>query len=358
MRVLSRRELTVALLARQLLLDRARMPVEAAVRHLVALQGQYSPSPYIALAARLDGFRIEDLEAALRAGSVVKSSLMRGTLHLCAAADYPAYATACMRDMRMAMRAQNREAAPYEEKIVAGVTEYLAEPRTTDEIRERVRELSGGTVKEHRLLDYARFLVPAVHVPPSGLWDRHGKFSLVAWSGPPLPPEPEAMRVLTERYLAAYGPATRDDIATFAGVRLGAVDAALKELEPARYTDADGRDLYDLPGAPLPPEDTATPVRLLARLDSATLAHRDRTRILRPEHQERLMDMARAKVAPYLVDGLVAGMWTYTAGRESATLTVIPFTGPPPAGLEPEAERMLAFVAPAARVREITVQEQ
>ncbi|MCE7002319.1 winged helix DNA-binding domain-containing protein [Kibdelosporangium philippinense] len=80
--MLSDRELTVAYLARQMLLERLDRPVGRAVQALGALQAQYSPSPYVALFARLASFDAGQLESALKRGSVVKSTLMRGTLHL------------------------------------------------------------------------------------------------------------------------------------------------------------------------------------------------------------------------------------------------------------------------------------
>jgi hypothetical protein len=355
-RVLSDRELTVSLLARQLLLERRPMPAVRAVRHLTALQAQYSPSPYVALHSRLDGFRIEEVESALRDRTLVKSTLMRGTLHLVATADYPAFAAACRPQLSATLRAANRAAEPMEREIVAGLAEFTAEPRTSDEIRERVHKLSGGTVKKEWLLDYARTMLPMVHVPPSGMWQRHGKFSLVAWDGP-LEPEPAATAALVRGYLGAFGPATREDIAAFTWLRYRQIDPALAALEPLlRLTDRAGRELYDLPGAPLPAEDVPVPVRLLARLDAALISFRDRTRILPAEYHDEVMTMVRSNVMPYLVDGLVAGQWSYTVKRGTAVLTLRPLGapgGPLPADLEPEAERMLAFVAPEAKKRVI-----
>src|SRR3954447_21942153 len=95
-RVLSRRELNRALLARQLLLERVRLPVARAVERLCALQAQYSPSPYIALWTRLAGFRRDDLTRALERRQVVRTTLMRITLHLVSARDYPYFAAIWM----------------------------------------------------------------------------------------------------------------------------------------------------------------------------------------------------------------------------------------------------------------------
>jgi len=93
-RVLTRRELNRALLARQLLLERRSVPLPRAVEQLAGLQAQYTPSPYLSLHARLDGLDREDLTRALERRKVVKALLMRGTLHIVTPRDFWAFTTA------------------------------------------------------------------------------------------------------------------------------------------------------------------------------------------------------------------------------------------------------------------------
>ncbi len=58
---------------------------------------------------------------------------------------------------------------------------------------------------------------------------------------------------LVRRYLGAFGPATRADIADWSGLRVADVAGALDALEPLRrFRDENGRELLDLPRAPLP----------------------------------------------------------------------------------------------------------
>src|SRR5687767_8240031 len=87
-RILTRRELNRALLARQLLLERAPLTAARAVERLGGLRAQSTPSPYLSLHARLDGFDREELTRALQARRLVKALLQRGTLHVVAPRHY------------------------------------------------------------------------------------------------------------------------------------------------------------------------------------------------------------------------------------------------------------------------------
>src|SRR5438093_13497081 len=83
------RELNRALLARQFLLKRQKIDVVDAVERLGCLQGQWAPSPYVALWSRLASFKRDELTRAIDRGQVVKATLMRATLHLSRPASIP-----------------------------------------------------------------------------------------------------------------------------------------------------------------------------------------------------------------------------------------------------------------------------
>src|SRR6267143_7786 len=93
---LTLRELNRALLARQLLLKRQKLGVVEAIERLACLQGQWAPSPYVALWSRVSGFERDELTRAIDRGGVVKATLMRATLHLVSASEYAAYSLATM----------------------------------------------------------------------------------------------------------------------------------------------------------------------------------------------------------------------------------------------------------------------
>src|SRR5262249_3467403 len=110
-----------------------------------------------------------------------------------------------------------------------------------------------------------RSLVPLVQVPPRAVWGAAGHArhtSAAAWPGRPLAPSP-SVDVLVTRYLAAFGPATSADVQAWSGLtRLGEV---VDRLRPGlrSFRDEQGRELFDLPGAPRPGPDTQAPVRLV-----------------------------------------------------------------------------------------------
>jgi Winged helix DNA-binding domain len=318
-RTLTRQELTAALAARQLLIERKRIAPAEAIRRLTPLQGQHSPSPFIALAARLDGFTRAELEAAIDARAVVKTTIMRLTLHLAAATDYPAYAQLA----RQARLRQWRNLYPQldERQVTAELREWLAEPRTNDEIRARVREYDGVTAEPWTAVIFARTLLPLVQLPPAGYWSdaRRPRFAV---DPRPLPDPADAAALVLERYLAAFGPASRRDVAAWAGVAQRDFAPAWERLETVSYRDERGGELLDLPGQPLPPPTTRLPVRLLARWEQPLLAYADRERILPAELLPLRLTLSGDMTVT--VDGRVAASWQLDRGRRVVRVTVTP----------------------------------
>ena len=98
--VLDTRTLNRALLARQLLLQRSKLPLIRALERLGGLQTQYVPSAYIGLWSRLDGFQRRHLTRALEQRRAIQGTLMRVTIHVVSARDYPLLTEAVRRSRR------------------------------------------------------------------------------------------------------------------------------------------------------------------------------------------------------------------------------------------------------------------
>ena len=352
MRTLTRPELTAALAARQGLIERRRLDPADAIRRLTPLQAQHPPAPYLALAARLDGFTRADLEGALTARGVVKATLMRLTLHLAAAADHPAYAQ-LTRQARM--RAWRKQYPHLDEaQVSAELRDWLREPRTNEEIRERVWRYEGVTSESWTPVIFARVLLPLVQLPPAGHWDDRRRPAFVV-DPRPLPDPAEAATIVLERYLDAFGPASRRDVAAWAGVAQRDFAAAWERLATVAHRDEQGRELHDLPGRPLPPGDTQLPVRLLAHWDQPLLAYADRERILAPEVQALKLTLSGDPTVT--VDGRVAASWALEREGDIARLAVTPhveLARGARSAIRDEALRTARFCEPDARTHEVT----
>jgi hypothetical protein len=339
-RVLTLRELNRALLARQLLLERRKLAVQQAVERMCAIQAQWPQSPYIALWTRLTGFRKEDLVRALEQRNVVKSQLFRITLHMTSARDYPYYVAV--------WQPSARDTTP-------GV-----DRKTIEQLSRRVKELAmNGPVTHDQIADLAaeemggfrwrtRTLTPLVHLLPSGTWSHYGRAQLQAMEtvlGVELPSREDGAERLVQRYFAAFGPATREDLLRFAGVRVGDLRAGLDRIELRSFRDEQGRLLLDVPRAPLPSPDTAAPVRFLPKWDSSILAYSapERARIL-PDRLRSTVIRKNGDVLPtVLVDGFVAATWDVGTKRDLTITPLRRLTKPERAEIDEEGERLVEF---------------
>ena len=322
-----------------------------AIRHITPMQGQHSTASYIGLAARLDGFARADLEAAIDERSVVKTTIHRLTLHLAAAADYPAYAQLTRQPW---MRRWRKTYAHLDEaKVAAELGKWLREPRTNAEIRERVSQYEGVTGEAWTPIIFARTLLPLVQLPPAGYWNDTRRPSFVVDPRPRPAPEDAATHVL-ERYLAAFGPASRRDVAAWSGTTQRDFAAAFERVETVSYRDESGTELLDLQGQPLPPASTPLPVRFLGRWEQALLAYADRERIIPPAVAPLKLTLSGDQTVT--VDGRVAASWSLDRGRRAVKLTVTPhveISRAARAAIREEALRTARFCAPDAGGHEV-----
>jgi Winged helix DNA-binding domain len=325
------RELNRTLLARQLLADRRRMHVVRAVERLVALQAQYAPSPFVALWSRLSGFRKEHLTRALTDGTIVKAGSLRTTLHVMAAGEFPQLIAAYID----AQRGRTAGLGVDIEALRAAVPHAPLSSKSLSELGHRVL----GT-DDAWTVAFAFRALPFVRVAPVGPWP-HTRVSPTELWREPLPDAQTSAMHVVRRYLAAYGPASRDDIAQFTSFKFRQIDPALTGLRT--FEDERGITLYDVPRALLAQADAPAPVRFLPAFDSIILAHRDRTRILPDEYRDVVINKKNATTkSTFTVDGFIAGAWRI----EKQKLVLDPFAPLPlEARREVDAEgaRLLAF---------------
>jgi hypothetical protein len=357
--VFSTRRLNRATLARQLLLERERVSAVEAVARLAGLQAQLPRPPFIGLWSRIADFDRTELTRALHARSVVRATMMRGTLHLATAADYlalrPALQPSLTRGMQSILKA--RAAKLDVPALVASArTWFDQKPRTFDELRAWFQSSKLG---DERALAYAvRMHLPLVQVPTAGAWgfDASSDFAVAeSWIGGKIAAEAPA-NALVLRYLAAFGPATAADAQVWSGA--AALQPVFERLLPNLVVlrDERGRELFDLPDAPRPSEDVEAPVRFLPDFDNLVLSHADRRRIVPEAHRGRIVTKNLQVRATFLVDGFVAGTWRGEKKKGVVTVVVEPFGALAKAtreALAGEGEHLARFLEPDAGKRAV-----
>jgi hypothetical protein len=340
-----------------MLLERVELDAVTAIERLAGMQAQYSPSPYIGLWSRLRGFQRAELEEALREDRVYKATLMRVTLHLISAREYDAYRIASPRPQQMyrntarLLQELGADAEAIGREMMAAVRER---PHTRAELMALARRLIHPELPDWGAWGAVALAGGLIHHPENA---RFGHFSGGRYR--PAPPEQtdpaEAFRHVAAAYFAAFGPATRADLAQWSGQTVSAFSAALDALDLITLRAEDGRTLLDLPDSPRPEEDVPAPVRFLPKWDNLLLAYDRRERVL-PEEYRKIVIRKNGDVLPtFLVDGVVAGTWEAPL-RGKAVLTLTPL-GPIPASsrqeVEEEGERLLAWLRPDAEKREL-----
>ncbi|WP_421917310.1 DNA glycosylase AlkZ-like family protein [Nonomuraea polychroma] len=126
-------------------------------------------------------------------------------------------------------------------------------------------------------------------------------------------------------------------------------------MDLERLAGPDGKELFDLPGAPRPGGDVPAPVRFLPDFDTLVLGHADRTRVVADAYGGQVTTKNLRVRAVYLVDGFAAGTWQIKRSGKKARLLVSPFTSAPLEPLEEEGLRLLAFAEPDASALSLEV---
>jgi hypothetical protein len=365
------RELNRATLARQGLLEPlTARGAGAAVERLGSLQAQHPEWPPFALASRAANARTANLAGALKRRTVVRSSLMRITIHVVSAADlWPMFAVC--QQMRLSQWRLLAKADPVDSplgrRMLAAhevALAALAEGTPTSTELDRLLAAEVGPIDSPVQRIYWRHLaaiIPMVHVPHDGEGYGRSRYAVAAeWLGvkPPQLDLAESHAHVARRYLAAFGPATIDDLVAYVGRGRGGIRvwrdaiAALGD-EVIHLRDEAGRTLLDLESAPRPGADVEAAPRLLARWDSVLLSHapKARDRVIADRYRSRVFSKNADVLPTLLVDGMVAGTWELVRTDASTRIDLRPFARLSRAdrlALESEAQRVLAIVSPTS----------
>ena len=352
--LLTPRQLNRATLHRQHLLGRVRRPALDVVRQLVGLQAQNPRDPYVALWSRLVDFDPTELEELLLGRQVVRLVVQRGTVHVVTADDCLVLRPLAQPILVQQLHAHQSYKHSFEgvdlDDVMDGARQILDQPRNARQLREALAEqfpdLDAGA-----MAFACRNLLAFVQVPPRGLWNKSGAVigtTAEAWLGRPLDESPSVDAVML-RYVAAFGPATIRDAATWS--RYTGLREVFERLRPQLRTfhDDAGRELFDVPDSVVPDPDTPAPPRFLPEYDNVLLAHADRRRIVGDEFRARMPYDRLGFLGNLLVDGMLVGGWRLDGRAMLTVYTVDPLDVRARHDVEAEAHRLLHLLAPDGR---------
>jgi Winged helix DNA-binding domain len=359
--MLSQRALNRATLARQMLLDRQRIPPLLALRQLAGLQAQAPNPPYLALLARLEGFKWPQLTRLVETGKVVRMAMHRSTLHLVPADEALSLRAALHPvQVRTLKSSHGRQLQQLDLDALCCLARQLLtqSPLTNGELG-RALKARWPERDADALAAAARNLLPLMHCPPAGTWGHHAHARLALCQASQRANAPQVLPIesLVRRYLAAFGPARAADMSVWSG--LTQLAPAFEALRPSlrSFVDEQGRELFDLPRAPRPDASTPAPARLLGEWEGLLLSYEDRTRFLQEEHRAHVFTNNGIVRGTAWCDGRVAGTWRITEDARRALLAVRLFDRQPRKvreALADESRRVLLAAHPALR-HEVTV---
>lgn len=322
-------------------------PVSMACR-LCGLHAQVASTPHLSLWARLQAVRPADVERALYDDrTLVRMWLMRGTAHVVPTADLPIYLGALRNPATerwpssLRRRGIGPDDIPWDRLASAARSALQGGPLLRSALEEALgREVTLPDGLPWQGIIYTlckRGLLVAAR--PTGAWYYYGRAALAwreDWTGltdEEILPEGEARGRLFLRYLKAFGPASVNDFAYWAGLKVGQARTALASVRHrVSRVDVQGssrthwvceNDLARLlavdPEEPVPP-------RMLPRFDTLLLGHEEKGHLLDEADRTSIFRPQADVVAPLLIDGRVAGTWNYRLSKSRLEVSHEPFT--------------------------------
>jgi hypothetical protein len=319
-------------MAAQLLHRPRRLKPAQIVRHLLGVQAQVLSAAGLALSARTEGLTAELVaRARIQDRSIVLMWAMRGALHLVAAEDH-GWLQPLVIEPRIAIsRRRLRElgmTGDQPDRAVRAVELMLERegPLTRREILQGLRRRGFRTADEaiaYHLVWLTASGSGVCYGPEKG---RDRCFVLVRdWIGEPETMDRDsALTELVARYLAAHGPATPSDLASWSGLRMGDVKRAWRMVEDRLVeVEAPGATLWTLRSRRA--EAPANIVRLLPNFDEYLLGWKDRGFVATPAEWKQINRGGGWLHPVVLVDGRAAGTWKGKRAPSAFRVEVSPF---------------------------------
>ena len=348
-------------LRRHHLLDDPAGDAVTICRDMCGVQAQVMSAAYLQLWTRNHAITRAEIGNALwKSRTLVKTSLMRQTLHLIPSDEFSLY-IASLKPSRIAqaLRVMARFGIGREE--AESVTPMIMDALSSGPLRRTAIAAAVRPKVSKRARAWMEACWSMIRIPVAEGQICYGQgegnqivFIRVDQWLPKLKPQTisatEAQCALLRKYLGAYGPATLTDFAHWSGISMQEVKLLGPLLEA---------ELAEIPGGKKPcfllREDQAVLdkgsaakpcIRLLPIFDSYLLAHREKDHLLSAQHYKRVY-RNQGWISPVvLIDGAIAGVWSHKLQNKKLLVEIDPFgklSRTARAGIEREAESLALF---------------
>jgi hypothetical protein len=329
--------LRLARLRSQHLTDDTRVTGDVAtvVRSVCALQAQALDAARHQVRVRSDGLTAGAVNRAFeQERSVVRTWLMRGTLHLCAADDLRWLIDVFGPAVNQFGASRRKNLGLDDVTCARGVavirTALANGPVARREIRRHLVEAGVLAEPVGQMLLHLLYHAAALGIVCSGpRMGRDDSFVLLDdWVPQSKSPRGDAaLGELARRYFGAYGPAGEADFAAWSGLRRTVIRASMASI---------GTELVEFPGSirglwtlgpAMADADLVRPaVRLLGHFDTYLLGYRRREHLGDAAAEAWIHDGGGGWIRPVIcVDGWIAGGWRIEQAHGELEIKVMPF---------------------------------
>ncbi|KPK98013.1 MAG: hypothetical protein AMJ90_10055 [candidate division Zixibacteria bacterium SM23_73_2] len=341
------------------------------VDQICGLNAQTARAPYISLWSRIKNFKKDQLKKALyKDKTLVKTWLMRGTVHIVSARDFPVYQKALRNSLvggwERFLKKKEMVLAPREKKKLFQKTlDILSRKSLT--IKELLPEIKGvlkGYSEDEekiflgRALRALSYLGIICHGEPTGSWYhfKENRFTAVCnqLKGFDIDKldEKEAKAKLLLKYLHSYGPASAKDFSYWTGFKANESKQIFEEVKD-KLVEIKIKDAFcslwmlkkDLSSLENINTRKKPPTSFLPEFDSLIMGHKDKSRIMDDKHRGKVF-LPLAGVAPvFLLNGKIKGSWNFKMSDRKIKLSLFEKTGTgDKSKIEKESKRLKQFI--------------
>lgn len=307
-----------------------------AVRAVGGIQAQLTAAMQLALRARVEQLTVADIDSAIAdEKSLVRSWLMRGTLHLVTSDDLhwmnalfaPGFiAKGKGRRLQLGLDAETCASGLKAMRVILKGVEPLTRGEIVERLAEHGLKLERRSQAPIHLIGLAA-LAGILCLGPDTASGESTYVLVEEWLKPSTPlPRDTALAELARRYLQGYAPASVRDFASWSGLTLTDAKAAWELLqadEKLSEVQVGAQKLWVLKAAPADPK-LPSSVRLLPAFDAYLLGYADRELIVPAKYQKQVYHGGQT-VPVVLRDGAAVGVWRYQKQCKRLNITVHAF---------------------------------